>query len=464
MIRQPKSFTDPGWSEHPVLTPVGSPATPPQFTWVEPPFEADYEWMTSENGYGAEHPCQHYRVHRGLHRGIWSFYNSDGYSWPYPHYRKWEGTSAHAHYGLCYQPRHSNNYGNGPYGHIHNPISGLVPLFDVTVPNWPCLEPEGYVDLKATALASMLPGIRPRLSLINSIIELKDFKSLAKQIPRLTRSLRNFAYAVRHTRIPIPRLLELHIRGSLPSGRLSLRRIVGGSANQYLQYMFAFRPLLSDIAAVKAAIRSTQQEINNLLEREGLPQKHFFQRSLRETYTDSAEEYLTPDLLSMTIWGRAKYWRTCTYTNPVFHSTVRYRYDLDAWSAEHAQLNGYLDALGIRLDPSIIWNAIPWSFVVDWVAGIGQWLSTMRGSNLEPSTLITGCTSSFKIHRLIETAFQLSMGYGGPQGNKASILAQTETVFRRDIPTREDFERSVLLSGLSLRELSLAVALGVSRR
>lgn len=46
-------------------------------------------------------------------------------------------------------------------------------------------------------------------------------------------------------------------------------------------------------------------------------------------------------------------------------------------------LRGLLDSLGFELNPRIIWDAIPFTFVIDWFFGVGSWLDRFRIDALE---------------------------------------------------------------------------------
>ncbi len=46
-------------------------------------------------------------------------------------------------------------------------------------------------------------------------------------------------------------------------------------------------------------------------------------------------------------------------------------------------LAAYLDALGFELNPRIIWDAVPFTFVLDWFFGIGSWLERHKYDTLE---------------------------------------------------------------------------------
>jgi hypothetical protein len=47
------------------------------------------------------------------------------------------------------------------------------------------------------------------------------------------------------------------------------------------------------------------------------------------------------------------------------------------------QLRGLLAATGIELNPQIAWDAIPFTFVIDWFVNVGDWLGTFKHSALE---------------------------------------------------------------------------------
>lgn len=463
MWRDPLTSSVASYQENASISCYNGASNPGTIVRTEGGYTSRFEAMYSEVGLRREHPCQHYVVGRTLLPGRWTFYNSDSgfYQGPTFPYRIWTQGPKTSHYGKFW----GNVNGFGPYGHIVDPVTDLPVLYvPYTAQNGGVQTPSNYGDLKSYALNSMLPQIRPRLSLINSIYELKDFKSLARSVLRLSRSYGSLNDLLSRGRVNF----RTWMRGQIQRYREApLRRILRSSADGWLQYHFAWRPLVSDIIAVKAAIYETRKQIENLLAREGLPQEHHFRRSLSEQYVDKDEVTVAPKSGyysdCSTIWGSCRYTRLVVHTNPIFQGTIHYSYELDEWSRQHAAMNGFLDALGVRLDPAIIWNAIPWTFVIDWVAGVSSWLKSFARSNLDPRTHITGCTFSIKVDRRIATTFQGSYNTGGPQGNVIPVLDMHEIAYRRDLLCAEDYKRSLQLSGLNLREFSLAAALGLTR-
>jgi hypothetical protein len=50
-----------------------------------------------------------------------------------------------------------------------------------------------------------------------------------------------------------------------------------------------------------------------------------------------------------------------------------------------------LERLGVTPDPAIVWNAIPLSFILDWVYPVGEWLHNRRFTMIDMNIVIDGC-------------------------------------------------------------------------
>jgi hypothetical protein len=54
-------------------------------------------------------------------------------------------------------------------------------------------------------------------------------------------------------------------------------------------------------------------------------------------------------------------------------------------------LSGLLDTLGFELNPRIIWEAVPFTFVIDWFFGVGTFLQRLKIDTLDlPIALVDG--------------------------------------------------------------------------
>jgi hypothetical protein len=341
----------------------------------------------------------------------------------------------------------------------------LFPLYAKRTTDGGFVPPPSDLDnLNQRALRTMMPVIKAELSLVNSILELKDFKSLPNTIRKLSElpSLFNLKTPVSLLRYP---------GKSLATFQKPLREWFRGAADSYLQASFNILPLLSDIAGIQKAISRTERRINDFITRAGCFQRKHFTVFLNEGERDLTDSFEVPatgfttegDLHGTTL-------KVTRYSNLVskFHAEIEFNYNYTRYQIEHARLLSLLDAVGINFNPAIIWNAVPWSFVVDWVAGVGQWLNKQRIGLMDPQINIHRYLWSIQRARVIRMGRQSVnsvYGYGGaPYITSPTVLspAISEFSFRRNsgLPS----EGSIITSGLSIKEFSLAAALVIARK
>jgi hypothetical protein len=302
------------------------------------------------------------------------------------------------------------------------------------------------------SLNVMLPYVKAQLSLLNTVVELKDFKSL----PKTLNSMASFAVRRRET----------------------LRQTLRAASDGYLQAKFNILPLLSDISGIRTALLRTERRINDLVTRSGRVQRRHFAFNWYEhtdtTTTNQATQsnpaffsaFFAPLSSSSGPFGvTVKLTRYVSYIPSVFHAEIEYNYNYTQYQLVHAQALGLLDALGVNLNPAIIWNAIPWSFVIDWVVNVSSFLNKWRESNMAPTINIRRYLWSVKRERTILVTKQVLDPSGTYPIAKRSIIPLPvvhQTAYRRGVglPT----SGSVVLSGLNLNEFSLGAALVLSRR
>jgi hypothetical protein len=349
----------------------------------------------------------------------------------------------------------------GYWGPAGFPMLGLPALFefgsDYDIPN-KVLPGLSTNQLVSDAITTMLPGIRAKLSLINSLIELKDFKSL----PRTIRNIENLIPSIYNN------LKNKPLRGifsALKAGGKAGYSVVHTGADGYLQYQFNIAPLLSDISGLHAALHEVQSEINKLRMNQAKKQKRHVSFRLPDTFghTGSPDvsiqfEHQTYD---STFDGGAIFYRNVNVTKAMFNATMEYNYMLPPMTEDEYIRNGLLDKFGVNFNPKIIWNAIPWSFVVDWVLGVNQWLDNFGSRNIEPVTNITKFCWSVHVIRHISTSINsCTNGLHGDSGEQPMCTVNEDVYLRRvESLYGLDMYRLARLSGLSPTEISLGAAL-----
>lgn len=354
-----------------------------------------------------------------------------------------------------------------PYslGEIGSPTYVGASLYDYKTDDDFIAMPTNLIELQDYAIRCMTPKLKAELSLVNSLIELKDLLSLKST----AKSLFNSVYKI---------LGRLGGKSSKPVGKVASQM----SADAYLQWKFNIKPLISDITGIYRAISSYEKCINKFVAGSGkLTTAHFKCDidSRRIPNVDAVQQPVCPFWPTITsgagepfvtgLYSSSEFTRKSVTELAEFRSELQYVYTLSDYQREHAKLLGFLDMLGINFNPAIIWNALPWSFVVDWVFGVSQWLDQFKVSNLAPKINIIQYCWSVKYRRRIECegVVKTLRNYPGDgimyyPFQRIKLQPTYEIAYRRSVgmPRASSFE----MSGLSPTELSLGAALVVSRR
>ncbi len=369
---------------------------------------------------------------------VWEFY-------PHTYYVD----CSEALFGYFGYPALPGNLPRYAWGDPGRPTVGLPKFHEKRLDNGFVPAPSNLDELQQKALASMLPSIKAELSSINSIIELKDFVSL----PHLIKDLAKFTF--------------------LRNGNKTLRQISRLSADGFLQWKFNIRPLISDISGVFSALSSIERRINDLITRVGRVQRRKYSYQWNE-FSNSKEtssghyifpQFQLPNNMELTAFYTT---REAIHAPSLFNAEIEYNFNFTQYQIEHARLLGLLDAFGVNLNPAIIWNAIPWSFVIDWVFGVSRFLDQFKVENMEPKINIRRYCWSVKRARqiwLTKGSYTAPLdGHSLPGGNSTGVLMPVvnETSYRRkvDLPSIS----SIISSGINSSEFTLGAALVIARR
>jgi hypothetical protein len=279
------------------------------------------------------------------------------------------------------------------------------------------------------------------MSLVNSIIELKDFRRPVVDIRNYLRAFNKFGFG---------EVVKANLKN------LTLKQLIKGVAGTNLQWSFNVSPLLSDIRALSGAVTAAKKQLNQLRIGEGKILRSHYVRPLVESYKGSVQSYEQSPASYIDVAGGAPQTivRSSTYDNPSFHATMAYAYTIRHSPGLDDETAALLDVLGVNSNPAILWNAIPWSFVVDWFVGVSQWLDRFKTSQLEPVTLIYDYCYSIHIKRL--TTATCGFGTSGAQ-----VTCQEDAYKRvRMVP---DYWGLIKATGMNSREFLLAASLGLAK-
>jgi hypothetical protein len=258
-------------------------------------------------------------------------------------------------------------------------------------------------DYGLQALAFMLPELNRGTSLVNSILELKDFKRMNPS--GTLRRLRKRHNGLRDLANPILR-------------KDFIREAISRMNNAALNASFGIVPFIQDIVQIHDDLTTLAMRLERLKKYAGTKQQRHYKRVIPESSGvpahrnwvrqggSTALSAWVPNLHLDKVGGTRtavqREIRSRWVVRPVYHATMRYIYTLPKLDSALEGVYARLDSLGVRLDPSIIWNAIPFSFIVDWVVDVSGFLSSFARNNYPIEVEILDFCHSYKWYKEIQ--------------------------------------------------------------
>lgn len=332
------------------------------------------------------------------------------------------------------------------------------------------------IDMQAMAdeaVAFMSPRLDEGNSLVNFVLELKDLKHMNPfpTIHRLTR---------RH--LPLKALSDRRTRKEFTK-ELTTRLV-----DAHLNASFGIVPFVGDLVKMHDDLMSLAFRLEQLKQHVGQRLQRHYKRVIPETPGQSPSRDWTYHDHPTISWGDGDItddWtepfglrtrirlntRSRWIIRPVYHATMRYSYTLPELDSQLEKVYAYLDALGVNLDPSIVWNAIPFSFVVDWVIDVSGYLSSFARMNYPINVTVHDFCHSYGWHKECE----LRCSYDGdinlaevgwPKIDRHVYLVRAyrgvRTYYNRVVLKTHNIP-SIRVRGPRLRQAALAGSLLLSR-
>jgi hypothetical protein len=219
---------------------------------------------------------------------------------------------------------------------------------------------------------------------------------------------------------------------------LSLAKNLAGAR---LNYSFGWKPTIGDIAAMIDCVRSFHDKLKAFREAcNGVSNRTYLMNSTNLTKSG----ILTPDVHTRVEW-------TASLSGTVkVHLKFRYL-PLPVMTNTELEIRGLLDTLGFELNPRIIWDALPFTFVIDWFFGVGAWLQHFKVDTLElPISVVDASVSYKEVLRVESRLIMNPNGYptDSTSTNRPGGCVTTSTYFERR-PWLPDY---ATLSGLGWRQ------------
>lgn len=158
------------------------------------------------------------------------------------------------------------------------------------------------------------------------------------------------------------------------------------------------------------------------------------------------------------------------YGDATYVATIKYSYSLSGGAPMPPPMpDVFYRYMGLRGNPRIIWDAIPFSFVVDWVLKVGDWLSQFDEGAIPVKMTVLDACQSYKQEVTVYYGrlYTPSSGYTGrPSGDIILGNGKYKNYQRSPVLPQDLLHvRGLVMNGLSVKEIALGgLLLNANRR
>lgn len=226
-------------------------------------------------------------------------------------------------------------------------------------------------DSQRRAWWSMQPRYEAEVNALNFLWELKDFRSIARKFRKV--NIRNISRDLAKIRTRLRReLKKLRGKGSLKILKESLDSITRLISELHLTKEMAIDPLVADTIVILDEASTVIEKVQEQFQVRGFaPQRSYYSETIEQI-----------DNLS---FSTTDYWRPSgNFSDVRFNATLEYMYSYEMRSAHDVIRKHY----GLDVTGQAIWNAIPFSFLVDYFIKIDRAIHDMaKDPNVDLKTV-----------------------------------------------------------------------------
>lgn len=285
-------------------------------------------------------------------------------------------------------------------------------------------------QLNAEAYLAMKPTLSGNLNLTVFLAELTEVKSLITSVRKLSGIFQSAAR---------------RITGRREANLWELTKLI---AEGHLSYSFGWAPFIGDLQAIYDSISNWKKLLLDYKSKQGIPQVRHYKSVICKDDIDIQNDPTVAGSRGSRYQGHLK---------QTYYATMRYHYTVPKIESEYAEVLALMDILGLKGGADVVWELIPFSFVVDWFVGVGNYLESRQTDYLDSKVTISDFCSTVKSEQdyTIEGNFE----WDNDWFHIASVKT-TSYERRRELPNASDFgirgtdrygTRQILLSASLLR-------------
>lgn len=287
-----------------------------------------------------------------------------------------------------------------------------------------CVIPGGeLMSARLSAWNKFYTQVPDIVSVANFLLELKDFAKyyeLLKNIPSYLRAA-SANRAVKGLGKRAKRGIGSRVKGGLAKAN-----------DSFLEYEFAWAPFVGDLAKFLTLVQTVSNKLQWLKETRGKPTPvKYFQPDFVKLQNPS--DYATvleigPDGNGTHELRQLKLLKS----KATFASHAMLYQELNGLDDAWAEFRAIIAALGLGSPATIVWNAIPFSFMLDWIFPVGKWLQRFAVQPFYGTWDIYDVSNSVKVEATIEESVYRRAWWGGPYV-RTTLRTHSVNSYNRDL-------------------------------
>jgi hypothetical protein len=342
---------------------------------------------------------------------------------------------------------------------VYNPTHG----FDWRYASYSALE-----AMKPSFQEMLLPNFLKELASAGSLLGRKASKKL-KEIER--RRIRDLQKRIRDSVKPKRKLKPKDVVPSAPIWDRTfgaLRKMANKLSWVNLAWQFAVQPTLADAKAIGKIIDQYKSSLSELIRKAGILQRRHYKRPCDIISLPARVERASGQVRGQFYmkWFSRHEWNS----RPMYHASCLFDYDASRLHSQLGRVESLIHSFGVSKMASVLWEAIPYSFVVDWFVGIGDLIDSLEDSILDPLPIVIH-DFSHSLKYEYKTILEVETSYNGGStystGTDYYMRRQSVYERRRDVPSLWD-SLSARSPNLNKAGLGLSIIVlqmdGVNRR
>jgi len=236
-----------------------------------------------------------------------------------------------------------------------------------------------WLNYAGTGFRALQPDLT-RLSLPNFLIDIEQMSGLANDVKLLSGLAKPGPKSAFKTPLQIKKVLR-----ELPKSD-KFKSAAKLAAEKRLSYKFGWKPTIGDVRAMLDSIISLDTRLQAF--KNSIGQTLSYTKTVENVDTWKVGQFLmNADVHYQVNWSG--------YLQGKVQYNAKYQpQPLAVLGPLDETIRGTLDHFGVELNPQILWDAIPFSFVLDWFTGFGDWVGQYKVNALDlPIRLIDSAVS-----------------------------------------------------------------------